>query len=154
MSLSTHTASIVVQSVSRSTQTRQILKTSVPEFLQKLGIAGDLRNWLLVAMGNDGSEPESAAIVCVGIASATASDIQSYIQAGKLPDVEAVSTCDRSPPTVEAYHTATLVTMMDKTQYVFDWHATLNPNDPWISRLAEWLVAKGGQRFALFKGFS
>ena len=42
---------------------------------------------------------------------------------------------------------------MDNTEYVLDWHKTLNIQDPWVAKHADWKVAKNQTPFHDFKGF-
>lgn len=153
------TAAMIVESVVTSPKTRDLLENTLPDFVQNLGWAGDIRNIGLEFVGFLGGlvlpdstsnrvDGEIAKRVCIGIADATTDDIRRYMAAGKLPDVESVGFIDRGQGTgASSEHTATLVKMRDGTAYVFDWHSTLNAKDPLVTDWWEWRQGQNGPRY-------
>jgi hypothetical protein len=101
----------------------------------------------------DPTDPDVASFVCVGIAEASSSAITTALKAGntKLGEVESAGLIDRSKP---AEHVATLVTMKDGSQYVFDWHKTLNSTNPFLYVASDWSRNRNGIMFNKFHGFS
>ena len=110
--------------------------------------AGSVRNLGLildniVTGAYEKGTPSYDNLVCYGVAEATAEAItkNSSRQAArsgggcKLPEVVNAITIDRQEPLA---HTATKVQMSDGTDYVFDWHATLDLMNPLISRTTDW----------------
>jgi hypothetical protein len=107
------------------------------------GLAGGIRNfgfalaetYKALADGRYSAQPSAAQddLVCYGIRDATIDALKTAIlgtaPGGSLSLVADVGYVIRDNPIV---HTATLVTLVDKSDYVFDWHATLNPGNPLI----------------------
>lgn len=124
----------------------------VPE---SLGISGAMRNWGFVAIGADSSDPAVAMFVCTGIAEATSTAIEQAKAAkpGSLPGVKSAGQVSRVG-TLGTDHTATLITMDDGSEYVFDWHATLNPRNPMISKKSDWMRSSGGTTYFHFAGYA
>lgn len=116
------------------------------------GVAGALRNWGYVATGENPIDPKIANTVCTGIADATSTAINKAVAAGRLAGVTTAGTIDRTG-TMGVFHTATLITLSDGTQAVFDWHATLRTDDPMISKVGEWKTSTGGSPLSSFSGF-
>jgi hypothetical protein len=110
------------------------LATALPD---GLGITGSLRNWGYVLTAQDPTSDRIANKVCTGIAEATWKAIERGMKDGTMPEVARADTIDRKRMGV--YHTATLVTLKDGREFVFDWHATLNPANPAIMPKADWL---------------
>jgi hypothetical protein len=103
-----------------------------------LGVSGSIRNLGYIFTGQDPSEPAIAAKACTGIADATSSAIARGIDAGRIPGVARATTIDRQG-TLGTFHTATLVTLKDGREFVFDWHATLDPRNPQVMPKSQWL---------------
>lgn len=135
-----------------------IIADKVPD---SLGISGSIRNWGYVAcnIATGGSacdprEAEYAESVCTGIADQTAKAISEaakcrVLLASRLEQATVLSRLGF----MGTDHTATHIIMVDKTEYVFDWHATLNPRNPMIHKAADWKRSTGGVLFAKFTGF-
>ncbi len=120
--------------------------------LSELGWAGGARNMGMFFTGADPSEPEIAQYACTGIAEATAIVLHKAIASGRLQGVLVADSVSRVPgPSVTAYHTATLVELPGG-KAVFDWHATLQPDNPKISSLTNWKVAGPGENLRSFQG--
>ena len=97
------------------------------------GINGSIRNWGYVACnivsGGKACDPTDAAYaekVCTGIAEATAKAISTAAncKVALAGHISKVATISRNG-FMGTDHTATEVIMSDKSEYVFDWHATL-----------------------------
>lgn len=101
------------------------------------GIAGGIRNtgYIALELGSgarlfDVTSPEGAAMVCVGIAEQTARALRRQIGCrAALMRLGDAGTIDRELRGVA--HTATLL-QFASSRYVFDWHATLDLDDPII----------------------
>lgn len=125
------------------------------------GIAGGLRNAGYVALGmvtlgryGDPTEPEVANRVCTGISDAAANAIH---RAKAKPDprlrrVKAALPISRVLGGVD--HTAVQVEMLDGKAHVFDWHATLDAENPMLfPSAAKWLKGEGGTPLKAFTGW-
>lgn len=119
------------------------------------GATGASRNWRLVLTGRDPTDPAIAATVCTGIADSTMEALTKALNGrpGALPGVKSINVLSRNG-TLGTDHTATLIVMADGTEYVFDWHATLNPRNPMISKKRDWLDSRGGITYVHFTGFA
>lgn len=110
-----------------------------------LGVAGGIRNFGYAVANTytgamDPGDPETAAKVCTGIAHSTSLVITAAIARGQLPEVKSATTIDRNADSkVLPPHTATLVVLADDSEYVFDWHATLNSSNPKVLPKNSWL---------------
>lgn len=111
------------------------------------GISGSIRNIWMMEQQVDVTEPENAAVVCTGIAEATTKVINQSI--ARLTGIQKAEEISREWP---ASHTATAITTRDGSTYVFDWHATLNLQNPMITLKEEWL--KGLHDGKTFEKFS
>jgi hypothetical protein len=138
MALSIATATWIVDCVrSDSDCLRQIQSVLTHVFPESWGITGGVRN--LGFMAALKSPQVADPYICTGIADVTAAAIEKRL---KEPpgrgDIQSVMTIGRRPPmlTIGKHefmpvdHAATLIQMSDGSKYVFDWHATLNVNDP------------------------
>lgn len=124
------------------------------------GINGSIRNWGYVACGmltlGKGCNPndaEYAEKVCTGITEATVIAISGAANCRKalVGHIKKVTSISRNG-FMGTDHTATEVIMSDGSEYVFDWHATLNPRNPMVHKAADWLRSTGGTVFAKFSG--
>lgn len=126
------------------------------------GLAGGLRNAGYVALGMlslgrlaDPSEPEYANRVCTGISDAAVAAIHAAVKSRQaaLRRVREAQQVDRDLHGVA--HTAVRVEMIDGQFHVFDWHATLDADNPMLFKsVAGWLGGQGGTTLADFKGFA
>ncbi|MEM7623067.1 MAG: hypothetical protein AAF235_07660 [Planctomycetota bacterium] len=116
------------------------------------GLAGSARNLSYIITGADPSEPEIAQYACTGIANATSAVINAAIKAGNLKGVTSATTIDRQAGMLGVHHTATHV-ILPGGSAVFDWHATLEVQNPMVFRTMNWKVATGGTHLRQFEGF-
>jgi hypothetical protein len=125
------------------------------------GIAGGLRN--LGFMAQFKTPKDADPYICTGIADVTAAAIEKALATGSgNTGIQSAGTVGRHPPTfklgnhefLEVDHAATLILMQDKSNYVFDWHATLNVADPkmYPSKL-DFQKARHGILFVDFGGW-
>jgi hypothetical protein len=93
--------------------------------------------------------------VCTGIAEATAKAINDALKrapaGATLGAVLRADSQDRVGTTTA--HTATGIWMRDKSNYVFDWHATLRVGDPMLHKTTADFSAGNGVLFSQFTGF-
>lgn len=114
-----------------------------------LGITGSVRNAMMIARGKDPTEEAVANRVCTGIAEAGMTAITSRL--AELPEVDHANTISRVSWGV--HHTATLVVLKGgQGRYVFDWHKTLDVNDPFVGEERAWLVDKDQINLGRFRG--
>lgn len=94
-------------------------------------------------------------LVCYGIRDATIAALNTAIKrtapGGSLRLIADVGYVIRDNPII---HTATLVTLVDKSAAVFDWHATLNAANPLLYPSAKAFEDnRDSVHFAAFRGF-
>ncbi|GGG25016.1 hypothetical protein GCM10010964_11300 [Caldovatus sediminis] len=98
---------------------------------------------------------EQARLVCTGIAATTAAAINKALRTAKpgssLALVARADSHDRQGTTTA--HTATGIWMRDKSFHVFDWHATLQSDNPMLYASDAAFSAGDGVLFAVFNGF-
>ena len=149
--LTKQAADQIVSSVkSDSESVRRIdswIKKVVPDHW---GISGGIRNLGYLLTLQDPSDPSIAAKVCYGIAMATSERIER--SRGFIREVARAGLVDRAHRGVA--HVGTLVVMRDGSSYVFDWHATLNVDDPLISRALDWNEDRNAVLYSQFRGFN
>jgi hypothetical protein len=115
------------------------------------GITGALRNVGLILKFENPEDPKVARTVCTGIANVTMLAIDKALKSTPgIPEVNLVTTIDRY---LLAAHTATLLKMKDGSNYVFDWHKSLNVHNPWIYKVEDWKQGHGGVLFDAFTGW-
>jgi len=125
------------------------------------GISGGLRNAGYVAMGMvtlgnyaDPSEPEFANRVCTGISDAASAALNRSVAIGnaRLQSIKSAVPISRLLSGVD--HTAVQVEMQDGQKHVFDWHATLDADNPMVFQSpAKWLKGEGGVPLKEFRGW-
>lgn len=148
MALNNLTATRIVLAVTVSSESRKRIDSPLAKVLpNRLGVSGSVRNIGMIFLGYDGSEPTASKLSCVGISDSTSTDIT----AAKIEGVKSALPHDR--PNARVAHTATLVAMADGSEYVFDWHSTLQSIDPTIFRKTDWEKGVGGVLYSSFKGF-
>ena len=127
-----------------------------------IGMNGSIRNWGYVACGMvtfgkacDSRDEEYENKVCTGISSATVGAISAAVQCrvALVSRVAKVTTISRVG-FLDTEHTATHIIMTDGTEYVLDFHATLNSRNPMVHKATDWLKSTGGVTFKDFKGFT
>jgi hypothetical protein len=117
--------------------------------LERAGYAGAVRNAALMFFM---SKEELNEINCAGIAAATIKPLIAALSSGKLLGVRKVATTNRETTVFRIGHVATWVAMQDGSDYVFDWHATLNPANPAINLTSFWTTGTSGTNFDSFTG--
>jgi len=119
-------------------------------FVSARGWNGTIRNSVvLFVMWAEASDPVFQRICCIGIAEAS---VAALIAAKpKLPFIHSVNQPYRAPG--GSAHHATGIWTKDGSHYVFDWWKTLDPDNPFIYRYADWLVDRKPVQFVNFKGF-
>jgi hypothetical protein len=120
-------------------------------------LAGSVRNipWVaknIIEGKTPEQDPEMTAKICVGIAFNTFEAIRKAIGQGKLPEVYAAGVGQRVHWGV--HHQATSIRTQDRSEYIFDWHATLKIHDPAISKVDDWVIAQKAINYVLFSGFN
>lgn len=158
MALTKAQATAIVDTVAADAlSTTRINKSNADSVLTRVmpeswGASGAMRNWGFIAVGASPDMDQAGQFVCVGIQQATEKALESKLKTpGGLPGVKSVGEASRNG-TLGTYHVATLITMDDGSEYVFDWHATLNTRNPMISRHADWKRSSGGMPYATFSG--
>jgi hypothetical protein len=156
MSLSVKLAREVNQVVVNDAACRKQIESLLSYlFPDAAGATGTIRNvplWIFSMIANVSSEdPRIKPWVCHGIADVTVEAINKvYLGKKKMP-VKYALTINRSSP---MEHYATNIFLADKSNYVFDWHATLNVSNPKVHTTQSWLEARSGIQLAKFKGFA
>jgi hypothetical protein len=120
--------------------------------LELTGAAGSVRNFAMILAGKGPGDPVFDDRICLGIVAVTVKAIHGAMRASKLPEVRACSGLHRRHWGVE--HEATWIRTADDSEYAFDWHATLKPRDPLISKAEDWVVARNAINYVFFKGFA
>ncbi|MBR0668950.1 hypothetical protein GXW71_31670 [Roseomonas hellenica] len=123
------------------------------------GMAGAARNTAMILLGRKAGTPEFDQYSCVGVTEATTEAISAASVSGALtrpgptllPEVRHSTGVYRVVD--GTHHQASWVVMTDGTDYVFDWHATLELQDPLLYRTADWRRNENPVRMAAFSGF-
>ncbi len=150
------TADAVIEVVSKDPESVSRISSWLGDVMpSSLGWTGSVRNWFYVFTGEDPTEPDVAAKVCTGIADATAAAINRAIKSEKDPlrGIRRATTIDRASPHIGVHHTATHVLTDEGGEAVFDWHATLEIDNPMISKVADWLNCTGEVPAKQFTGW-
>jgi hypothetical protein len=120
--------------------------------LRFANLSGAARNLAMLAMLKGPGDPTFDERICIGISAVTIEAIHRAMKAGRLPGVRGCASAHRVRYGV--HHDATSVRTDDSKEYIFDWHATLTPHDPAISRIDDWLEGRGATNFVFFSGLS
>jgi len=115
-------------------------------------IAGGVRNAVLMAMGREPGSKEFDEICCAGIAASVVEAIYKVLKMGGLPEVRSAPTVKRTARGI--YHTANCFIMRDDSEYVFDWHATLQIRDPAINTVMAWESGAHGYNYRAMPNFN
>jgi hypothetical protein len=125
------------------------------------GIAGGLRNAGYVALGmvslgkyGDPTDAEYANRVCTGISDAASAAINKAVgrKDARLRTIKSAVPISRVLNGTD--HTAVQVDVLDGQQHVFDWHATLDAENPMIfASPAKWIRGEGGIPLKEFRGW-
>ena len=160
MALSKETAGKIIEIVATDTECRRIIEpnASLPSFnpgtalfLRFSHLAGSVRNAGMMMQGKYVGDKDFDEKICLGIALVTFRAILNGIKQGKLPELHTAGSTHRVH--WGTHHEATWIRMKDDSEYVFDWHATLNLRDPVISKIEDWEKAQNGINYFLFRGF-
>ncbi len=166
MALSKSTASKIIEVISVDVECRRAIqpKPSLASLnpitsllLEFTHTAGSVRNIPLVLKSivekkKPEDDPEMTRRLCLGIVAATVKPLIMAVRQGKLPGVHTAGAVSRVHWGVD--HMATWIRMEDASEYAFDWHATLNINNPAISRAADWDAARNAISYLFFSGFN
>jgi len=148
--------------VAKDAESKKRIDSNIDEIIPaSWGIAGGLRNAGYVALGMvtlgyyaDPSEPEFANRVCTGISDGASEALNRAVKA-KVASVRRLSGAtpiDRMLNGVA--HTAVQLTMDDRQKHVFDWHATLDAENPMLFKSpAQWIKGEGGVPLKDFSGW-
>ena len=162
MCLSKEAASDIVSAVKKDADCNAKINSRLKRRPASWGASGWTRNvaygvYLSVTLDDyvysaSGTNPAFESLLCTGIASCTERAIAGALERPGIPEVKSVGKVDRFDPP----HTATLITMKEGSEYVFDWHATLNPRNPLIYRAADWQAKRRAyaQEAVAFTGFA
>lgn len=153
-------AKAMVKAVAADPECTRRIKSILSAVPSGWGVSGGIRNFGMAIVNTysfnrffDPSDPEIDAIVCTGIAAQTALAIAKAAKTTPaLRNVKSTSTVSRVLNGVD--HTATLIVMTSKS-YVFDWHATLDVNDPLLyPSPADFDKGSNSVTLKAFKGFN
>lgn len=125
------------------------------DFMQ---ITGSIRNlWFDYLLGKKKMEDdeEKSSRICIGITMFTVIALVAALRQRKLPGVRSIAGISRVTGIFNVHHTATRIRMDDDSEYVFDWHATLQVSNPVISKMSDWVDARRLTSFhyVFFRGF-
>jgi hypothetical protein len=123
---------------------------SILEFTQS---AGAMRNTLMLLAGKEPGDASFDEKICLGISLVTLKAILKAMSAGRIPEIRSCSAVHRVTGAFHVHHQATCVQTADRNWYVFDWHATLRPSDPAVSKQSFWLLGTTGINYVFFSGF-
>lgn len=164
MALSKSTADVIVETVATDGACQRAITPNpaldrlgdlqnplTSTFLEFTGTAGAVRNFAMIMALKGPGDPVFDERICLGITAVTVKAIHRAMRAGKLPAIRSCSGVHRRHWGVE--HEATWLRAADDSEYVFDWHATLKPRDPRISKLDDWMAATNAINYVFFKGF-
>ena len=162
MTMSKEDAKAIVTLISKDLESNKRITSIIDNILPDTwGGAGFVRNAGYV-LGNmfslgywgDASEKEFADRVCTGISNATSQAIIKAIESSNpfFRNIKSAVTVDRQLNGTA--HTATGIVMTNKSEHVFDWHATLSADNPMMFRsLLDWKAGKGGITYEEFSGW-
>lgn len=149
MPLSRELAKRISGSASRDPELRRRIRNVNYVFLPNhLGITGAVRNAMMVVRGKDPTDPAVAERVCTGIAEQAMSAINTRL--AELPEVKAANTVSRV--SWGTHHTATVVELKSGGRYVFDWHKTLDIDDPFVGEESRWIIDADQINLGRFRG--
>lgn len=153
MALETATADKIVSIVANDRLcVSRIKSSSLYRLIGKLTHhAGNIRDLALMVSGISSRDERFLRISCNGMAEATSARLLRASIDGNLPEIKnswAYSRCING-----WWHFGTRVWMADETYYMFDWFFTLDPENPLISRGADWDAGDNGIEYGDFQGF-
>jgi len=149
-------AAAIVAAVVKDKASLRVMPPAGSILPKSWGASGSIRNILIMGPNlfnplYKGPTTAEEAFVCTGISDITVI----AITAAKIPGVKRVSTISRGSTTgVSIEHTATRVELTSGRSFVFDWHATLDRDNPLIyASIPEFEKAKKAVPFKEFTGF-
>ena len=167
MPLSRGLAVAIVNVVASDPECRRRIDSALATVLpDSWGIAGGTRNFAYafvgtyasLAQGKYSAQPtkEQDDLVCYGIRDATIEALQKAIKkAGPSDSIKSISDVDYAIRDNPIVHTATKIVIAKGSEYIFDWHATLNTKNPIIYPSEKDFEAnKNSVVFSSFTGFS
>tara|TARA_B100001105_G_scaffold108244_2_gene86747 strand:- start:957 stop:1508 length:552 start_codon:yes stop_codon:yes gene_type:complete len=148
--------------VAKDPEASKRIDSGIDNFLPAAwGVAGGLRNAGYVALGmvsfgawGDPTEPAYANRVCTGISDAASAALNVAVskKEARVRRLKGAAPISRVLNGVD--HTAVQVSVDDGQQHVFDWHATLDADNPMLFRSpADWVRAKDGVPLKDFSGW-
>lgn len=158
--LTRSTSAAIVDVVASDPMCRAVIEDPVTiSVFRNLRLAGGIRNLALILAGLDNTDPLLQRVSCVGISIRTA---QAIYEAGtryaatigrpaKIPEVSHAIRASRVVHGI--HHHSTRVFMTDGTDYVFDWHPTLDLRNPVLYHTSDWRTDQNGVDFRSFSGF-
>lgn len=146
-------AQAIVEAVRNDPEARRRIQSWLSDALpDAAGIAGSIRNLWFMAQDFNAENPDTVQRVCGGIADQAAVAITRALGKPALGRVKGAADVGRVHRGV--HHFATRVNMKDGTSYVFDWHATLNVDNPLLYPSVEQFgLGNGAVTFERFSGF-
>jgi peptidoglycan hydrolase-like protein with peptidoglycan-binding domain len=96
--------------------------------------------------------PHVDRIICTGIAEATANTINRVLTSSRTLS-QHVQTARMESRRTGIAHAGTLLQMVNGSQFIFDWHMTLQPENPLIFRAEDWHNRRSGVLYSRFNGF-
>ena len=113
-----------------------------------LGLTGSVRNAMMFLRGKDPTDEANANRVCTGIAEQAMTAINSRLV--QLPEVKKADAISRV--SLGTHHTATVVELKNGGRYVFDWHKTLDIDDPFVGEETRWIIDADQINLGRFRG--
>ena len=149
-------AAMIVDAVVKDKESQRVMPPAGSILPKSWGVSGSIRNILIMGPNlynpfYTGPTTAEESYVCTGISDITVI----AIKAARISDVKRVGTVSRGSATgVTTEHTATLVELTSGRSFVFDWHATLDRDNPLIyASIPEFEKAKTAVPFKEFTGF-
>lgn len=153
--LSIKDAQAVIDAVKADSEAvRRIQSDLTGPVIATLGLAGSIRNIYYIARSLGDPSVEDTEMVCVGIADQSAAAINKGVKArvAGLRNIAKASTVSRVHNLT--HHVATSVTVKSGRTYVFDWHQTLDVDNPKLfADVLRWKIELQAETFRSFEGF-
>ncbi len=149
-------AASIVAAVVKDKESQRVMPPTGSILPKAWGVSGGIRNILI--MGPNlfnpfyaGPTSEEESLVCTGISDITAA----AIKAARISGVRNAEPVSRGKATgVKVEHTATRVELTSGRSFVFDWHATLDRDNPLIhASVADFEKARKAVPFKEFVGY-
>lgn len=154
--LSRGIAAAIVAAVDNDKESKRVMPDTGSILPKSWGASGSIRNMLIIGPGlfnpfYSAPTTDEEAYVCTGIANITSA----AVQAAKIASVRGATSISRGKATGLAIeHTATRIDLTNGRSFVFDWHATLDRDNPLIyGSPAEFEKGRKAVPFKEFSGF-